>query len=52
MEGHESEEEDFEMNAKLDREPVELLEDGGDVVEGGGSCDHLSSRILEQLKVY
>ena len=28
----------FELNTELDREPVELLEDMSDVVDGGGSC--------------
>ena len=30
--------EDFELNTELNQEPVELLEDRSDVVDGGGSC--------------
>ena len=36
MEGFESEKEDFELNALRDREPVDILEDRGDVVSGAG----------------
>lgn len=39
------------MNAELGREPVALLEDGGDVVEGAGSRDNPGSRVLDRLKL-
>ena len=32
-------EEDFESGSIFDREPVKLLENGGDVMKGGGSGD-------------
>lgn len=34
--GLECKQKDFELDAKLDREPVELLEDRSDVLNGGG----------------
>ena len=37
MDGLECKQEDFELDTELDREPVELLEDRSDVVDGGGS---------------
>lgn len=39
MYGLEGKEKDFEMDTEFDREPVELLEDGSDVVKGGCSGD-------------
>ena len=38
VDGLECYQEDFVLNTELDREPVELLEDRSDVVDGGGSC--------------
>ena len=38
MYGLECYQEDFELNTELNREPVELLEERSDVVDGGGSC--------------
>ena len=38
------------MDAELNREPVELLEDRSDVVDGGGPSDDTGSLILDQLK--
>ena len=37
VDGLECKQEDFELYAVLNREPVELLEDGSDVVDRGGS---------------
>ena len=34
MDGLECKQEDFELNTELNREPVELLEDRSDVVDG------------------
>ena len=42
--------EDFEVYAEFDWEPVELLQNKGDVVNGGGSGDDPSCRVLNQLK--
>lgn len=41
---------DFERDAELDREPVKLLEDGGDVVRGGSAGDDTGCRVLDQLE--
>ena len=35
--------EQFEFYPMLDREPVELQQDGGDVMVGGGSSDDVGS---------
>ena len=40
MDGFEGVEEDFEGDPEFNREPVELLENGGDVVKGRGSGDY------------
>ena len=37
MDGLKCKQEDFEFEAELNREPVELLEDRGDVVDGWGA---------------
>ena len=37
MDGSECQQEDFELDTGLDREPVKLLEDRSDVIDGGGS---------------
>ena len=39
MDGFEAMEEDFEGDSEFNRESVELLENGRNVVEGGGSGD-------------
>ena len=51
MEGFESMEEDFEINTEFNREPVELLQDRGDVMEGGGSGDDAGGSVLDQLEL-
>ena len=43
MKGLECYQENLILNAELNREPVELLEDRGDVVDRGGSCDNAGS---------
>ena len=50
MDGLERKQEDFVVNAEFDWEPVELLQNRGDVVDGGGSGDDSSCRVLDQLK--
>ena len=50
VEGFVGEEEDYEMDALRDREPVELLEDWGDVVTGAGVGEQASSRVLYALE--
>lgn len=37
MDGFECQQEDLELDTELDREPVKLLEDWSDVMDGGGS---------------
>ena len=44
------EEEDFELNALWDREPVEVLEDGGNVFTGAGVGEQTSSRVLNVME--
>ncbi len=51
VDGFECIEEDFERDTEFDWEPVELLEDGGDVVKGGGSGDDTGCRVLDQLEL-
>ena len=43
VDGLECKQKDFELNTSLNWEPVELLEDGSDVVDGGGSGDDAGS---------
>ena len=50
VDGLERKREDFEVYAEFDREPVELLQNRGGVVDGGGSGDDSSCRVLNQLK--
>ena len=38
------------MNPLRDGEPVEFLEDGGDVVTGAGVGEQAGSRVLDKLK--
>ena len=47
VEGFESDEEYFELNPLRDREPVEFLEDGGDVVKDPDVGEQASSRVLD-----
>ena len=49
MEGFVGEEKDFELDALRDREPVEFLKDGGDMVAGAGVGEEACSRILNIL---
>jgi hypothetical protein len=51
VEGLEGEEQNLEMDAGFDREPVKLLKDRSDVINGGGSGDDVSGRVLDQLKL-
>ena len=51
MEGFVCEEEDFELNALWDREPVEVLEDGGNVFTGAGVGEQTSSTVLNVLEL-
>ena len=51
VEGFESMEEDFEIYTEFNREPVELLQDRGDVMEGGGSGDDAGGSVLDQLEL-
>ena len=46
MEGFVWEEEDFELNLLWGREPVEVLEDRGNVVTGAGVGEQTSSRVF------
>lgn len=39
----------FELDALLSREPVELLEDGGEVLPGAGEREEADSRVLDVL---
>ena len=50
VEGLECEEQNLEMDAGFDREPVKLLKDRSDVINGRGSGD-ASGRVLDQLKL-
>ena len=50
MEGFEGEEQNLEVDAGFDREPVKLLKDRGDVINGGGSGDDACGRVLDQLE--
>ena len=42
--------EEFEGGSEFDRAPVELLENEGDVVKGGGSGDDAGCPVLDHLK--
>ena len=50
MEGLEGEEQNLEMDAGFDREPVKLLKDRSEVINGGGSGDDAGGRVLDQLE--
>lgn len=49
MEGFVCEEEDFELNALWNWEPVEFLEDRSDVITGAGVGEQTCSRVLDVL---
>lgn len=51
MDGFESEMKDFELNTLLNREPVKLLEDRGDMIKYRSFGDDAGSRILNQLEL-
>ena len=51
VEGLEGEEQNLEMNGGFDQEPVKLLKDRSDVINGGGSGDDASGRVMDQLKL-
>ena len=46
-----NEDECFELNLLRDGEPVEFLEDGGDVVTGAGVGEQAGSGVLDVLKI-
>lgn len=48
--GFVGEEEDFEMDAPRDEEPVALLKGRGDVVTGASVGEEASGRVLSVLK--
>lgn len=50
MEGFEGEEEYFVLDAVQDGEPVEILEDWGDVITGAGVSEEAGSRVLDILQ--
>ena len=50
MECFEGQEEYFEVNALFDREPVEGVENGGDVFTRPGVSEEASSRVLDRLE--
>ena len=50
VEGLESEEENLVLDAEGNGKPVELMEDGGDVVVGAGACEDPGSRVLDELE--
>ena len=45
--GLKCEEQSFKNNAVFDREPIKLLKDRRDVINGGGSGNDASSRVLD-----
>ena len=51
VEGLEGQKQNLEMDAGFDQEPVKLLKDRSDVINGGGSGDDASGRVLDQLKL-
>ncbi len=50
VEGFMSEEKDFKLDPLWDREPVEVLEDRGDMVTGARVGEQASSRVLDILE--
>ena len=43
-------EEDLVFNTVFDREPMKLVQDGGDVTDGRGFGDDACSSVLDQLE--
>ena len=50
MESFECEEENFEVNAGSGRQPVELFEDGTDMMGEWSSGEYKGSRVLNHLE--
>lgn len=50
MDGLEGEKKIEIINAIFDREPVKLLKDGRDVINGGDSGDDVSGTVLDHLE--
>ena len=50
VDGHVCEKEEFVHDAVSYREPVEVLEDRGNVVACGSLCDDTGGRVLDQLE--
>ena len=50
MDGLEGMEENFIVDALFDGKPMELIQNRGDVIDGGGSGDDTGSCILDQLQ--
>ena len=51
MKDLESEEQNLEINAGFNREPVELLQGWSDVISRGSSGDDTNSCVLDQLEL-
>ena len=49
VKGFVSEKKEFKVNALWDGEPVEILEDGGDVVTGAGVSEQTCGGVLDVL---
>lgn len=49
VEGFECDEEDFELDALWDGEPVKIAEDGGDMFAGAGVREEAGGRVLNVL---
>ena len=49
VEGFMGEEENFELDAQFDGEPMEVLEDRGDVVSGSGVGEESGGGVLDVL---
>lgn len=41
----------FKLYSKFNWEPMKVLEDGGDTMEGGSSADDIGSRVLDRLEL-
>ncbi len=50
MKGFVSEEKSFKLDVLWDREPVEVPENGGDVITRVGVSEQASSRVLDVLE--
>ena len=51
MDGLESVYKDFKFDSEFNREPVKLLENGGDMLRERGSGDDPGCRVLDQLEL-